>query len=224
MSEFIRILAPSAGVDLKCLMGDGPATPTGGLGGWQQVPRPDAKSLTEWSGQDTVTQSIPLLINGFKEGNSVQGQANDIIALGRNTEGDEVPPVFRIFGAIHFQWLQWVLEEVEWTDEVIRDPDTTLLRQEVVLKVAEFEDPDQFRSERVRHPFGTSKGGGTNYPGSQYVAHKDDTCNIIAAKVYGDRTRGKVIADKNNIRDPNKELKPGTIIKLPTNPWGSNGN
>lgn len=219
MSEFLRILAPSVDVDLRVLMGDGPATPTGGVGGWQQQPRPDAKSLTEWSGQDTFTQSVPILINGYKEENSVQGQANDIIALGRNTTDDEVPPVFRIFGAIWMPWLQWVLEDVEWTDEVIRDTDTTLLRQEVVLHIAEFEDPDEVRIKRVRHPYGTGKGGGTNYPTNEYIVHKGDTVKKIAAKVYGDPSRWKVIADKNNIRDPNKELKPGRIIKLPANPW-----
>jgi hypothetical protein len=226
VSEFIHIVAPSANVDLRCLMGDGPATPTGGIGGWQQVPRPDAKSLTEWSGQDTFTQSIPLLINGWNDGNSVQGQANDIIALGRKTDGDEVPPVFRISGAIHMPWLLWVLEDVEWLDgeeDVIRDTDTTLLRQAVILHVAEYEDPDQIRIKRIRHPFGTGKGGGTNFPGNEYIVHKGDTCNKIAAKVYGDRTRGKVIADKNNIRDPNKELDPGRSLKLPANPWADQG-
>lgn len=220
MSEFIRIVANSADVDLKVLMGEGPATITGGLGGWQQTERPDAKSLTEWIGQGSVTQSVPVLLNGLKESNSVQGQANDIIALGRNTEDDEVPPVFRMFGAVHFSWLTWVLEDIEWTDEVIRDRDTTLLRQEVILHVAEFVDPDQIRIKRVRHPFGTGKGGGTNFPGSVYIVHKGDTCNKIAAKVYGDRSIGKKIADKNNIRDPNKELEPGRQIKLPADPWG----
>jgi hypothetical protein len=222
MSEFLRILAPSADVDTKILMGDGAATITGGVGGWQQVKRPDAKSLTEWSGQDTITQSVPLMINGFKLGNSVQGQANDIIALGRNTTDDEVPPVFRMFGAIHFQWLPWVLESVEWLDgeeDVIRDNDTTLLRQAVILHVAEFEDPDQIRLKRIRHAFGTGKGGGTNYPGNQYIVRKGDDLIKIAAKVYGDRTRWKVLAKKNDIRDPNKELQPGRVINLPANPW-----
>jgi hypothetical protein len=220
MSEYLRILAPSADVDIKVLMGDGPATITGGIGGWQQVERPDAKSLTEWSGQGTVTQSVPLMLNGFKQGDSIQGQANDIIALGRNTTDDEVPPVFRMFGAIHFQWLPWVLEDVEWTDEVIRDNDTTLLRQEVILHVAEFEDPDEIRLTRIRHAFGTGKGGGTNFPGNQYIVRKGDDLIKIAAKVYGDRTRWKVLAKKNGIRDPNKELQPGRVINLPANPWG----
>lgn len=219
MSEFLRIVAPSADIDLKVLMGDGPATLTGGIGGWQQMQRPDAKSLTEWSGQDTVTQSVPVLINGFRQGQSVQGQANDIIALGRNTEKDEVPPVFRIFGAIWLQHLPWVLEEIDWGDEVIRDVETNLLRQELTLHIAEFEDPDQIRLKRIRHPYGTGKGGGTNYPGKKYIVHKGDTLIKIASKVYGDRTRWKVLAQKNDIRDPNKELTPGRVINLPANPW-----
>lgn len=229
MSEFLRILAPSVDVDLKVLMGDGPATPTGGIGGWQQKERPDAKSLTEWLGQDTFTQDIPIMINGFADGNSVQGQANDIIKLGRNTEDDEVPPVFRVFGAIWMPWLPYVLEGVDWDGEVIRDTDTSLMRQELTLHVAEFEDPDKVRLKRIRHAFGVGKGGGVNFPGNVYIVRKDDTLASIAAKVYGDRSRWKVLAKKNHIRDPQKKLEVGSEIKLPANPWanndkGDNGN
>lgn len=229
MSEFLRILAPSVDVDLKVLMGDGAATPTGGIGGWVQKERPDAKSLTEWPGNGTFTQDIPILINGFMDDNSVQGQANDIIALGRKTDDDEVPPVFRIFGAIWMQWLPYVLEGVDWGEEVIRDTDTRLLRQELILHVAEYEDPDQIRiKKRKRAGFGTGKGGGTNFPGNVYIVRKGDTLIKIAMKIYGDRNVWKKLAAKNNIRDPNKELEVGSEIKLPSNPWGdgkkSNGN
>lgn len=216
MSGFIRIQAPSVDVDLRVLMGEGPATPDGGIGGWQQKERPDAKSVTEWTGQSTITQSVPLLLNGYMEGNVIQGQANDIIALGRKTDDDEVPPVFRMFGPIHFGWLPWVLESIDWGEDVIRDQNTNLMRQECTLHVAEYEDPDTIRTKRIRHPFGTGKGGGTNFPTNVYIAHKDDTCNLIANKVFGDRSRGKEIADKNGIRDPGKELQPGREIKLPT--------
>lgn len=222
MSEFLRIFAPSVDVDVKVLMGDGPATPTGGIGGWVQKERPDAKSLTEWPGQGTFTQDVPIMINGFNNGDSVQGQANDLIKLGRNTEDDEVPPVFRIFGAIWMPWLSYVLEGIEWgteEDQVIREVDNTLYRQELTLHIAEYEDPDQIRLKRVRHAFGTSKGGGTNFPGNVYIAHKGDTLAKIAAKVYGDRTRWKVLAKKNGIRDPNNVLKTGRRIKLAANPW-----
>lgn len=219
MSEFLRIVAPSVGVDLKVLMGDGAATPTGGVGGWQQKERPDAKSLTTWSGQGTFTQDVPILINGFKDNNSVQGQANDIISLGRKTDEDEVPPVFRIFGAVWMQWLPYVLEGVDWGEEVIRDVDTRLLRQELTLHIAEYEDPDQIRVKRIRRAFGTGKGGGTNYPGNIYICRKGDTLIKIASKVFGDRSRWKRIGSKNGIRDPNHELKPGRAIKLPANPW-----
>jgi hypothetical protein len=223
MSEFLRIFAPSVDVDLKVLMGEGPATPTGGIGGWQQKERPDAKSLTEWSGQGTFTQDVPILINGFKNGDSVQGQANDIIKLGRKTEGDEVPPMFRIFGAVWMQWLPYVLEGVDWADEVIRDQDTTLLRQELTLHIAEYVDPDQIRfRKRERAGFGTGKGGGTNFPGNVYIAKEGDTLAKIAAKVYGDRSVWKALAKKNNLRDPNTKLPPGRHIKLPVNPYPKN--
>jgi hypothetical protein len=224
MSEFLRIVAPSVDVDLKVLMGNGPATPTGGIGGWQQKERPDTKSLTEWSGQGTFTQDVPILINGWMDDNSVQGQANDIIKLGRKTEDDEVPPVFRIFGAIWMQWLPYVLEGVEWgtepEDQVIRDLDTTLLRQELTLHIAEYEDPDQIRfKKRKRAGYGTGKGGGTNFPGNVYVVRKGDTLAKIASKVYGDRSVWKKLGQKNGIRDPNQELKVGREIKLPANPY-----
>lgn len=219
MSGFLHIVAPSVDVDVEILMGAGPATPVGGLGGWQQKERPDAKAMTEWTGQETVMQSIPLLLNGFMEGNSIQGQANDIIALGRKTTDDEVPPVFRMFGPIHFGWLPWVLESVDWgeaEDQVIRDENTRLMRQEVTLHVAEYEGPDSIRTKRIRHPFGTSAGGGTNFPTNIYIVHKGDTLAKIAAKVYGDRSRWKEIGAKNGINDPNQELKVGRELKLPT--------
>lgn len=221
MSEFLRILAPSADVDLRVLHGAAPATPTAGIGGWKQKERPDAKSLTVWEGNSTFTQDISILINGFMNGDVVQGQANDIIKLGRNTEDDEVPPVFRMSGAIWMPWLPYVLEAVDFdAEEVIRDEDTGLLRQELTLHVAEYEDPDQIRTKRIRHAFGVGKGGGVNFPGNTYIAHKGDTVAKIAAKVYGDRSVWKKIADKNGIRDPNAELKPGRSIKLPANPYG----
>lgn len=219
MSGKLHIVAPSVDVDVEILMGNGPATPNGGLGGWQQKERPDAKSMTEWTGQETIMQSVPLLLNGFMEGNSIQGQANDIIALGRKTVDDEVPPVFRMFGPIHFGWLPWVLESIDWgeaEDQVIRDSNTRLMRQEVTLHVAEYEGPDSIRTKRIRKAFGTGATIGIGAPGNVYIVSDGDTLGKIAAKLYGDRSRWKEIGDKNGINDPNQELKAGRELKLPT--------
>jgi phage tail protein X len=221
--QLIHIVSKEADVDLEILMGEGAATLTGGIGGWETEGRPDAIGVSKWTGGDPITQDIPVLLNGYIKGNSIQGQMNELARLGRNTTNDEEPPLFQMFGPINYPQLDWVLESIEW-GEVERDDDRSLLRQAAVLKVIEFRDGEDLKVRNRRKGKKKRSNGGTTAPGSSYTTRKGDTLASIAANLYGDRSVWKKIADKNGLRDPNKELKPGTKLKLPKNPYGSNGD
>lgn len=87
--------------------------------------------------------------------------------------------------------------------ELIRDDRGRLLRLPAVLHLMEYVKPDQIRLSRSK------KGKFT------YITKKGDTVRSIALRIFRDAGLIPDIKRLNNIRDPRKELKPGTMLVLP---------
>jgi len=221
----IHIIAKDPDIDLKIPMGDGPAIITGGLGGWQTIDRQDDIAATDWVGQGPLTQDVPLLLDGYAEGDSVERAMNTVFKLGRDARGNEnVPPVFTIDGPIYFSDSHWVLPDGSIDLDpasVIRRDDGELLRQAFTLHLLEYVKPDQVKlrgkKKTPKHQRGEpGKTGGTAFPGKSYTVSKGgQSLHEIAAILYGDPGEWKAIGRANDIADPNRKLPAGKVLKLP---------
>lgn len=202
----VRIIAQSSAIDITVPMGDGPATITAGLGGWQSIDRVDDLALTDWSGQAPLEQDVPLILDGFTTGDSVERELTTLFKLARDFSGEKTaPPVFKVFGPVFFEGKSWVLPEggLELdTASTIRRDDGELLRQALTLHLLEFVKPDVLK-ERKKHK-GIGRRPGPGIPVA-YSTRQGDTFEKIAGRIYGDPSRWREIAKKNP--------------KYPLNPW-----
>jgi phage tail protein X len=233
----VRIV--SSEIDITVPLGDGSPVVTAGLGGWQTVDRVDNVSLTDWTGQPPLQQSIPILLDGYggslpdgspREDQSVEQEWNTIKKLARDPNGDEhVPPVFRVEGPIEYSGKAWVLPDngiVIDPVTIIRgdDKEMTLYRIGFVLNLLEYVPPDNVKL-RKRSKFRRNadigglgqpgRSGGTPFPGQTYETRKGDTLQSIAHNLYGTWKAAKEIGKLNGIADTLRKLPAGKELKLP---------
>ena len=200
----VRIVAQSPAIDITVPMGDGASMPTGGLGGWEEVPRYDDLPMTDWSGQPLLTEDVPLLLNGLERNESQEREWNTIKKLGRDPNGDErKPPVFRVYGPVEYPGKAWVLPAngIEVREKTTRPGSGEILRVEFVLHLLEYM-PLEKRSGRM----GVSRGVAISY-----TTQKGDTLIKVAHKFSKDWGE---IGAKNGISDPYRELKTGRELRL----------
>jgi len=198
-----------AGINMRLRMGAGPAVPSGGLGGWEEVERPRDTPLTDFTGQSLRRQAVPVMLNGWGQNNSVQAQLNRIESvLGK---GDP-PPAVKLHGPVHDTNLRWVLEDMTYEDGAIRrEGDGALVRQPLTLNFVEYVAGDQIRvRRRKRRPYGGGVGPGDSFP---YKTRKGETLHSIAAKLLGAAKLYRQLTGADT-KDPEKPLKPGTILRL----------
>jgi nucleoid-associated protein YgaU len=208
----VRIVAKNPAIDIFVPMGDGPAYPTGGLGGWATVPLQDDVEGVDWEGQEPLTQDVPLLLDGLAKNESVEREWNTIKKLGRDPNGDErKPPVFQVYGPVEYPGKFWVLpsggiEVVNPDEEMIKaNGDGELLRVEFILHLLEYTAPDVIKARRRKK--GGVAGLSQNVAvGGTYTTREGDTLAKIAARLLNDWRRWKEIGDKNGIGDPNRKL------------------
>ena len=210
----VRIVAKNPPINIEIPMGDGPAYPTGGMGGWVEGEVQDDVSVSDWEGQGLLTEDVPLLLNGYEDGESVQREWNTVKKLGRDPNGDERrPPVFVVHGPIDHPGKAWVLGEggIEVNPEsIITRSDGDYLRIEFTLHLLEYRRPDVIRRRgRNRMRVGVGR------PRS-YKTRGGETLIEIAVAVFGNWKRAKEIGDLNDIHDPNRRLPGGRELKLPT--------
>jgi hypothetical protein len=201
----LHLISDDGDLDLKMSMGDGPATPTAGLSGYETIKRVRRKAMTSFVGTEPFAQDVPVMLDGYREGRSIERQLDLLLDFGGTTK-------FKAFGPIHRPSdgtgdLYFFGDEPEFGD-AIRDEDGTLLRQRLTLKLEEFVPANlagkpRRRNERI----------GQSRPLS-YTTVKGDTLAKIAHKLYHDWTRWKEIGRKNGLSDPHRVLPPNKELKL----------
>jgi hypothetical protein len=217
----IRFIATDPQIDIEVPVGNLGAQLVGGLGGYQEIERQDDVSLTDWSGQEALKQDISILLDGYAKGDSVERELNTILKLGRDPNGERVPPVFKVFGPVYYEGKSWVLPadgidlsggEIE---TIRRSGNGELLRQEVILHLLEFIPPEQLRLQgKKRHK--QQAGLAQNIAvGGTYTTKEGDTLQSVAARLYNDWKQWKAIGDRNGISDPHRKLSAGLVLRLP---------
>ncbi len=215
----VRIIATDPAIDITIPMGDGPAYPVGGFGGWVTVPLQDGIEAVDWEGQEPLREDVPLLLNGLEDDEPVDRQWNTVKKLGRDPNGDErKPPVFRVWGPLDApEGKSWVLPaggiEVIPDEIVKRNGDGALLRIEFVLHLVEYIAPEVIKNRaRRKKKIGVSEARLAK--GSTYKVKKGDTLKTIAADLLGDADKWREIGRKNGLTDPNRVLPTGKVLKL----------
>jgi hypothetical protein len=209
----IKIVASDPDIEIEVPVGNFGARLVGGLGGFEEVERQDDVSATDWVGQAALRQDISILLDGYATGDSVERELNTILKLGRDPNGERVPPVFRVWGPVYYEGKAWVLPpdgiDLDGGEiEPIRRPGNgELLRQEVILHLLEFNPPDTIRI-RGKH----AKHGRTAVGKGRVVSRRGDTLHSLAARELGDWKRWPELSEASGVRDPLRELPEGTEL------------
>lgn len=199
----VNLLSAKPRISVTCLLGREQPELSGGYGGWEEIARPRRTSLTQWNGHPPFRMRLPLLIDNFADGDSVEEKCDRLEQMARSPETLTPPPIVDIEGAVLHSGIGWVIDNLEW-GACERHPSRGYrTRQEVVVFLLQHIPKDKV----VRHQ--------TNQPKYRlYTIKKGDTLQKIAAKLLKDKKRWREIARINDIRDP-KKLKIGRKIKVP---------
>jgi|SRR5215831_960970 len=196
----------SNGTSVTMFRGDGAPKMTAGGGGWTTVDRPRRIGMTVWNGRDPYGMDVPVLFDGYIDSRSVEG---DIAKLNQMQMGAALnqPPTVMIDGQVPVKGIRWVITGIDWGDNVYWDA-AGRQRQDAVVHLLQY-----VKEERVdvigKDPTPTP---------ARWVTKKGDTLRSVAARVYGDSSQWKVIA---NAQKPplrilgDKPLQPQTTLRIP---------
>lgn len=209
--DYVAIAAPDRGLFVLARVGDGTPTVSGGVGGWEAVPRPLRRPLTVWRGTpDPLTLSLPILLDGFDEDKPVEKDVRTLEKMGGLDRGDPEPPELIVEGAVPHSEThrgRWVLNGLDWGDAIRRASDGQRVRQAVTLTLVLKVDDD--RLDRIRHAQAR--------PTYRYVhARPGDTYEKIAARELKLKRLGSRLARLNGGRSPDVKLPKNHRVKLPT--------
>lgn len=218
--------------NLRVKLGDGASKISDETSGWTTIDRPGNVAMTEWVGGQPRKTTLPLFLDGVDEGKSVAHDLNQLHKLVRTPDGDNRPPTFQVLGPIPFSGRRFVVESIEYGDDVIRGdaggPDAQkLLRQDLVLNLMQYVPGDDLtfhkRKKKHHHGDGNGHGNGDGHGhgdgggGGRHSARAGDTAQRVANR-YADTDRteyAKAIAELNDLRGIRTLIPPGTSLLLP---------
>ena len=202
--EKLRLECRNPPVDIEVSLGDGPATPTAGYAGWEDVPRVNRRAMTSFQGLPTFQQDVPIMLDGYREGRSVERPLEEVLDLGGNS-------IFTATGPIFESGSRFVFGDEPEFGEMIRNTVGALLRVRLVLKLKRYAPADEV-GRRVRPKRGLEDAVPLSYttPGGESLWE-------ITAKFYGvfeASANWKRIGKLNGITVPYRVLPEGRTIKL----------
>lgn len=175
----------------------------GGGGRWTTVNRPRRTSITVWDGDDPYQMDVPILFDGFLSTGARRSQENAISIINQMKFAPSdftPPPQVQIAGVLPVKGATWIVQNIDYGDNVYWHPDGYRLRQDAVLHLLQYIAPDQLsiRPSAVSHIHRVVAG---------------ETLASIAKQEYGDAGLAGVLKQANNIRDPKK--LPKTLVIPP---------
>jgi hypothetical protein len=196
----------SDGHVVKVLRGETPPKATDGMGGWTIVARSRRTAFTQWDGRNPYAMDVPILFDGYASGTSVEGDISKLFQMGVGSDFSP-PPTVTVDGAVPIKGAKWVINNIDWGDEVIWQQQGKnkpyRLRQDAIVHLVEYE-----AEKRVKILT-------THALPNVYVTNPGDTMRSIAKLWYGDATLWTAIKNANpKIRDPNNIPK-HTHLRIP---------
>lgn len=227
----ITITLKGKGLNLVLPLGVGRAVPTAGGPVYGEGPRPQRKALTLYEGLALVRLSVPILLDstqiaireprglGLKNREDVWPIVEQIYGLCRPGKLGHLPPAFKIEGPIPFSGLLCQMEwpELQTEPEPWVEGDGRVVRQGLTLKLVEFQNPDPLSVAKgpIRNEGNAGGGIGGGLPVKAEVLKEGETLLRVAARIYGDPGKAKIIGEQNGIRDVREKLKKGRVLGLP---------
>jgi LysM repeat protein len=211
----VRITCDEPALDVTVGLDETPPGISGGAGGWDEVERPDKVNMTDWTSTPPYRMDLPLLLDGHSTDTNIQPLMNALLSLGRAIEGGSHPrpPVFNVSGPLPLLGIDWVLDDYDQGDETIINSAGVRTRQSMVLHLLEYVPPDLLQ---INIPKQGAAGKNKKKAKKKTVTtKKGDTLIKVAVRELKDKSQWQALSKLNNIRDPNKVLKPGTKLKLP---------
>jgi len=213
--KHVTFTSRSPRLTVRCDPGQSEPKVTGGFGQIASVARAQRRSLTRWSGSDPVELSIPILLDGFRRGRSVEQEKENLERMagiaGRN-------PKVKITGTgklvPYSEDYEWFITDLSW-DDAILNQDGRRVRQFGTVSVTQVVEAETEKSLAKR-------AAGTGTYARSYRVRAGDTLRSISRKVLGTADRWTDIRRLNNITDPRIVGKPGskkgntgTVLKMP---------
>jgi hypothetical protein len=211
----VRLLGRHFNIKLK--MGDGPAKIGNETSGWTTVDRPKDVAMTVWTSSQPLKISVPILLDGWHRQESINAKLTRLHDIVRDPKGDRRPPTFIALGPIPFSGHRFVLEQIEYGDEVLRGEVGTkhaqkLLRQDFTLYLMQYVPGDhiKFKHRKKRH-----------HHHHRHKPKAGDTSLRVANELYGDDEDESVediareIAQLNGVRGIRTKLNPDRVLRLP---------
>jgi LysM repeat protein len=196
--------------------GDSQPVVTDGYGTVETVTRPLRRGLTRWVGSNPPQVSIPILLDKFRTGESVEGDIDDLERMAGLPGGEPLHVKITATGNLvpHAADFEWYITGLDWGDAVLNSKGNRL-RQRATVTVTAIIEAATEKSIAKRHK-------PKHHHAGTYRVKSGDTLKSIAKKVLGDVSRWVAIKRLNNIADPRVVGKPGkkkgavgTVLKMP---------
>lgn len=202
----------SNGLSLVVLLGSSAARMTDGYGGWEVVDRPKRTGLTNWKGRPPYKMEVPILFDGWQAqvGQEIKISVLTRMALPPGAPNAE-PPTLRVSGAVPRDDVTWVIEAIDFGDNVIYDMVGGVhvrLRQDAVVRLIEY-----VKDERIGHRNSPATRASGN-AGRSTTVKAGETLRQIASREYRDPNKWTAIAAANAIGDPRRIIA-GQVLRLP---------
>lgn len=182
---------------------------TGDLDGladvWQRLDRPGRKPLTLRTGRRLPTLALEVTIARPDHQDSVEDVLAKLVDLG------EASDRVIISGLSPLERGPWRIDGLKITGTLRQEGTNHFTRATATLSLVAASD-----ALSRRGPLSGGKDGADGKV-TRYTVKKGDTLRSIAAKpsVYGTPQKWQRLAEANNIKRPNVELKPGRVLKVP---------
>jgi len=183
-----------------------------GYAGWEVIDRPKRRALTYWKGSNPVRLQVPILIDNFIEGTTIEPKCRMLEKMAGLTHDGDQPPTIQIHsnGVVPHDYEEanqnkWVIETLDWGD-AIRNHAGNRVRQAATITFLLYTDATSLK--RLGQRLG---GGGIKL---YVVKTSDKSLRTIAKKQLGDSKKWREIASLNGIRDP-KAIFAGQRLRIP---------
>jgi hypothetical protein len=238
---WVRIYSTDPPISVTARLSDARPNVTAGYGGWTEVTRPRRRPLSVWVGSPALRLDLPILLDRFRDGASVERQISQLEQLATPSAADGEPPRVRFAArgaAVPHQGRLWVIDSLTWGDTALMNTAGDRTRQQVTLGLMEYivdvrvgEDSAAIRNRRTKERAKTKAGApqkrivashGRASASHSRTAGKSTSSDFgagedllsIASRLYGDADRWPEIAQANGIRDP-RSITPGQVLRLP---------
>src|SRR3954464_12792703 len=106
----LRCSSPATTLDLQ--LSDERPTISAGYGGWEEIARPRRVALPTWTGSPLRRMTLPLLMDNYATGTSIESEILRLERLARPRQGGDPPTIIidSPGGAVPHQGLTWVID------------------------------------------------------------------------------------------------------------------